>query len=527
MIDLKKVTSDPGVYIYRDANKKIIYIGKAKNLNARVKSYFTNSPHSSKTNLLVAKIDSVETIIVDNEVEALLLENKLIKKNQPKYNIMLKDSKTFAYIKLTDDPYPRITQTRKVSKKGTYFGPFTDSTVKNELLRLTSKVFKLRTCKSLPKRACLNYHIGLCTAPCVAKVDPEQYHKQVVGATKFLKGNSSEIVAQLESEMKKSAESTHYEIALEKKRQLDAILYLQQKQKVDLHKNYDQHIIAIKKDATKAMIVLFTINKGVLSGKREFHFPVSSEILQSFIKRYYGDKQPPYEILLSEACWEDEHEKEILEEYLKRMRNAKVILNVPKIAEKKALVDLALKNIATRTITALEELKDALNLNEYPRVIECFDISNLGDEHIVAGMTQWVDGVPNNQAYRRFEMKSVTAQDDPKSMHEAVLRRYRRLSNENLAFPNLIVIDGGITQLNAALEALKSLGLTIPIISLAKEEEEIYLPNAPSPLPFDKSSPMMLLLRSIRDSVHTYVLSYNRKKREMELREQVKSAQKK
>lgn len=523
-IDYSQVPKSPGCYIYKDIEGNIIYIGKAKNLVNRIRSYFSSPAQQSvKTKHLVAKIHSIEWIVVDNEVEALLLENNLIKKHSPKYNIDLKDSKTFAYIKITDEKFPRILTTRKVTKDGTYFGPYTDGYQRMQLMRTAVSVFKIRTCKVLPKRACLNYHIGICTAPCIKNTDEQAYSIQIMDAKEFLKGNTSMITALLKEDMDKFSKELKFEKALERKRQLEAIDGVFEKQKVELIKNFDQDIIALVQHNDDAIFEIFTVSKGVIAGKQEYRVPYSEDIFEEFIKRYYSTRKIPYEIIVNDKFYDDEPDKEVLELYLSRLRNQKVVITYPEKGDKLALIRLAEKNALTNLEEnkALIELQDKLNLPQYPKVIECFDISNLSYDHIVGGMTRFVDGKPDKSGYRKFLIRYTQGKnDDFASMSEVIYRRYKRLKNDRNGYPDLILLDGGLGQLNASLRSLKALGLKIPMITIAKENEEIYTPSDNAPLQFDKNSKMMLLIREIRDSVHKYVLSYNRKRRDMRLRKE-------
>jgi len=519
--DYSKIPKNPGCYIYRDTDNNIIYIGKAKNLVNRIRSYFSGTDQSVKTQHLVARISSVEWIVVDNEVEALLLENNLIKQHKPKYNIDLKDNKRYAYIEITGDKFPRILSTRRINKTGTFFGPYTDGYQRVQLIRTAVSIFKIRTCITLPKHACLNFHIGICTAPCIKNVDEAQYKIQVEQAKEFLKGDIDPTIKILTEDMNKFSKELKFEKALERKRQLEAISNIYDKQKVELIKGYDQDVIAILKYNEYVIIEIFTVSKGVIAGKQEYRIEYSEDVFDEFIRRYYSTNKIPFEIILNQEI----EDKSILEEYLSKLRNAKVIITIPEKGEKRELIDLALKNasINLEENKTLVELKDKLNIPEYPKIIECFDISNLGYEHIVAGMTRFVDGRPDKSGYRKFMIKStVGKQNDFAAMSEAVYRRYKRIKLEKGEYPDLIIVDGGPGQLSASISALKTLGLKIPIIGLAKENEEIYTPNEKTPMQFDKNSKMMLLLREIRDSVHRFVLSYNKKRRDMKLRDQFK-----
>jgi len=509
-MNISSLPLNPGVYLFKDKSGTIIYVGKAKSLKKRVGSYFSKSEKSPKTEILVSHIKDIETIIVNNEVEALLLENRLIKQHKPRYNILLKDNRTYAYLHLSADSFPKLETTRKVGKKGHYFGPFVSGDKRRELQQLTQKLFKLRVCKTLPKKACLNYHICLCTAPCIKAVSKEEYETQVKGAKKFLEGDSKEILNTLKKEMVDYSKQQQYEIALEKKKQIEAVEILTTRQAVDRIESFDQDVIVIQPLGQKTIIEVLSIKKGVLLGRKEFKFEPQDDLLEQFLKLYYSQTTIPREIILNTTI----EDTKAIKSYLEQLRGGKVDLTVAQRGEKKRLVEIALKNI-TLEDQRLVQLQEKLLLPSIPRIIECFDISNLGSDIIVAGMTRWVDPKPDKDGYRRFEIKSITQQDDFASMREVVYRRYHRLHHENAQMPDLIVIDGGEGQLNSALWSLKKLGLQIPIISLAKQDEEIYLPNTPVPLRFDKKSPMMLLLCAIRDSVHNYSISYNRQKRKL------------
>jgi len=516
--DYTKIPKSPGCYIYKDKDNNIIYIGKAKNLINRIRSYFSGD-QSLKTQHLVERIHEVDWIVVDNEVEALLLENNLIKQHKPKYNIDLKDNRRYAYIEITDDRFPRILSTRKVNKNGTFFGPYTDGYQRVQLIRTAVSIFKIRTCVKLPKHACLNFHIGICTAPCIGNVNQVQYNEQVQKAKEFLKGDVEPTVKILEEEMKSFSKDLQYEKALERKRQLEAIGLIYDKQKVELIKGYDQDIIAMLKYNDNVIIEIFTVSKGVISGKQEYRLDYSEDVFEEFIRRYYSTQKIPFEIITDQPL----EDKTVLELYLSKLRNAKVIITIPEKGDKKELINLALKNAAINLEEnkTLLELQQALNIPEYPKIIECFDISNLGYEHIVAGMTRFVDGRPDKSGYRKFMIKStVGKQNDFAAMSEAVYRRYRRIKNEKGVYPDLIIVDGGLGQLSSSVRSLKALGLKIPIIALAKENEEIYTPNNSTPLNFNNNGKMMLLLREIRDSVHRFVLGYNKKRRDMKLRDE-------
>ncbi|MGD0202764.1 MAG: excinuclease ABC subunit UvrC [Candidatus Bathyarchaeia archaeon] len=516
--------TNPGVYLFKNEQGEILYIGKAKSLRARVKSYFSNTDQPAKTRQLVSRIRNIDWIIVNNEVEALLLENKLVKQHTPKYNIDLKDAKTFAYISLTREPYPSILTSRKVSRKLESFGPYTEGFTRQDLQRLVVRVFKLRTCKTMHKRACLNFHIRLCTAPCTGKVTAEQYAEQVKQARSFLNGNYQQTIEQLKSQMQAASTEKKYEEALELRNQIASIRLLTEHQIVDNERRFDQDIMAFKQVGEKMLAVQMGVRRGVLLGKKQFSVDLQPQIEQEFLKAYYATNQIPREILLNKPCWQGTEEKKALEEFLSAKRCAPVALTIPRRADKLALVQLAEKNLEStlEVDSALVDLQTKLNLPVLPRVIECFDVSNLGQEHVVSGMVSFRDAKPDKKNYRKFKIKTFMGQDDFAAVNEVVMRRYKRLVEEKSQLPDLVVIDGGPGQVSAAKTALQTLRLQIPLIGLAKEHEEIYLPDESAPRNFDKNSRMMLLLRRIRDAAHEFSLGYNLKRRQMKIREEFK-----
>jgi len=519
-----EIPTDPGVYLYRGEAGEILYIGKAKHLRSRVKSYFSNTDKPAKTAQLVSRIRSIDWVIVNNEVEALLLENKLVKQHTPKYNINLKDAKTFAYIALTREPYPRILTSRKVSRKLESFGPYTDGFTRQDLQRLVVRVFKLRVCRKLPKRACLNLHIGLCCAPCNGSVTLQQYAERVEQARSFLGGNYEQTTKLLLSQMDAASQAQQYERALELRNQIASIRLLNQRQIVDKERRFDQDVMAFRQLGEKVLVVQMGVRLGVLLGKKEFTVDLQPQVEQEFLKAFYSTNQIPREILLNKQCWQDSAEKAALEEFFSTRRTATVSLVVPRRGNKLELVKLAKKNLESTLDedSALVDLQTALNLPMLPRIVECFDVSNLGQEHIVSGMVRFADMKPDRSNYRKFKIKTVAGQDDFASVHEVVTRRYKRLQEEKTPMPDLVVIDGGPGQVSAAKTALESLGLQLPLIGLAKEREEIYLPDDLEPRQFDKDSRMMLFLRQVRDATHNFALGYNLKRREMKLRNEFK-----
>ncbi len=523
------IPTEPGVYIYRNDQDEILYVGKAKNLRSRVKSYFQGRDQSAKTRQLVRNIRSIDWIIVNNEVEALLLENKLIKQHSPKYNIDLKDAKSYAYISLTREDYPRVLTSRKVSRKLESFGPYTEGFTRQDLQRAVVRVFKLRTCKNMHKRACLNYHIHMCTAPCVGQVTPQQYEEQVKAARSFLNGNYESTIDKLSDLMQDASANQRFEEAMDLRNQIASIRLLTQRQIVDHERRFDQDVMVFRVMGEKLHVVQMGVRKGVLLGKKEFTVDVGEQIEQEFLKAFYTANQIPREILLNKPVWMEPDEKKALEEFLSQKRLAPVSLTIPRKADKLALLKLAEKNLESSLEydSALIDLQNNLNLPTVPRIIECFDISNLGTEHVVSGMVAFKDAKPDKKNYRKFKIKTFTGQDDFAAMNEVVTRRYTRQAEEKNPLPDLIVIDGGPGQVAAAEAALDKLGVKVPLVGLAKEREELYYPDDPAPHSFDKNSRMMLLLRKIRDATHDFSVGYNRKRREMQVREEFKPKKRK
>jgi excinuclease ABC subunit C len=373
------VPVNPGVYIYKDEKGEILYVGKAKNLRSRVKSYFASIDQPPKTRQLVSKIRNIDFILVNNEVEALLLENKLIKQHTPKYNINLKDAKTYAYIALTREDYPRILTSRKVSPKLESFGPYTEGYTRQDLQRLVTKVFKLRTCRNMHKRACLQYHIGNCTAPCVEKVTKEQYAEQVKNARMFLEGKFDRTLQFLDAQMQQASKDQKFERALELRNQMASIRLLTQRQVVDKERRFDQDAMAFCQEGDKIRIIQMGLRKGVLLGKKEFTVDRQPQVEQEFLKAFYAVNQIPREILLNKPCWQDADEKKALEEFLYAKRLAPVTLTVPKRGNKLCLVQLAEKNMQSSLTgnNALVDLQPALDLPRLPRLLNALTFPTL------------------------------------------------------------------------------------------------------------------------------------------------------
>jgi len=513
--DLSKIPNNPGCYIYKDLKGKIIYIGKAKNLKKRVSSYFNKKDHDSKTAALVKKIKKIDFIVTDSEVEALLLENNLIKKNKPKYNIDLKDSKSYAFLEITNESFPRLLIKRgdninKKKLKSKLYGPFISGTSRDEVRYVLNKTFKIRTCKRLPKKKCIRYDIGICSAPCINKISKLNYKKDIKSVELILKGKTLELVKNLKEKMKKFSKEENFEEALKLRDQISSIEYLKEKQKVERLKKYNEDIINYIVKDDMVYLILFNVKGGILENKQSFSFDFEEEFLEKFIVQYYEENEIPKKIIIPKKV--DNGIKEFLE-YKKKL---KVSIDVPKIGKLKELLSLVKRNVEIHyfgDIEKIEELKRILNLNELPEVIECFDISHLGGTEVVASMVQFRKGEPDKSNYRKFIIKSFQGNDDFRAMNEVVKRRYNKLKKDRSKFPNLIVIDGGLGQLNSSIKSLTDLNIKIPIVSLAKKEEEIYVPNRSIPIRMNKKNKARLLLESIRNEAHRFAVKFQRERR--------------
>ncbi|MDV0445022.1 UvrABC system protein C [Methanimicrococcus sp. At1] len=549
MIDLSVIPTSSGCYIYRDKEDEIIYIGKAKNLKKRVSSYFQKRDLDPKTRLLVKHIQSVDFIVTANEVEALILENTLIKKHNPKYNIDLKDSKSYAFIHISGDDFPRIGILRKATAQGKLYGPFVSAKERDEILDVVKRTFKLRSCRNMPKRPCLRYHIGNCMAPCTGNVSKEDYQNAIGKADSVLRGNSEKLAEKLRKEMEEFAKKQEFEIAKDIRDQIYALEYLNNRQHVARQINHDEDVINYIIRDGKIYIMVFNVVKGTLIGKEEFSFPYHQNFLEEFLVRYYSGHETPSEIILPDASEIQEEEAYTVSEdvvretpaasetqqfrqlyhenvsrslidFLSQRHGKTVKITIPKRGDKKDLLMLAEKNIEIAFFSAtskVEALGKRLMLPEPPRVIECFDISHLSGTHTVASMVQFRDGKPDKSNYRRFKIKTVKGIDDFASIAEVVGRRYSRLIEEEKPFPDLIMIDGGKGQLSSAVGELKKLGVKTPVISLAKREEEVFVPGLSDPIPIKKNEKASLYLQEIRDEAHRFAITFNRQLREKAL----------
>ncbi|MFB3765234.1 MAG: excinuclease ABC subunit UvrC [Methanotrichaceae archaeon] len=514
MISLEPLPHSPGCYLFKDANGKVLYVGKAKDLKKRVSSYFQKLDQGAKTENLIQGAKDLDFIVTNTEIEALLLENALIKKHWPRFNIKLKDSSNYAYIHLTKEAFPRICISRKATRDGDFFGPFVSARERTFIFHIIRKTFRLRTCKRLPKRACLRYHLGVCGGPCIGKVSEPDYMEKVKRAESVLKGNISELIKTLNDRMLEFSEKQDFEKAIELRDEITALERLQERQNVERQRSYDQDVLAYSVDGENVYLMLFKVYKGTLEDKESFIFASNDNFLEEFLVQYYSENEPPEEMIIPEDL------DESLAEFLSHIKGKKVHITIPKQGEKKALLDLAKKNVEIGFFgdrKKLEALQEALKLPKLPNIIECFDISHLAGTSTVGSMVQFRGGRSDKHNYRRFKIRSVEGIDDFASIAEVVHRRYSRLKDESLELPDLILIDGGEGQLSMASKELRDLRVMVPIISIAKENEEIYIPGQHQPLPIGKDEKASLFLQEIRDEAHRFAINYNRLLRQKDL----------
>ena len=515
MIDLSLLPHNPGCYLFSDTAGTIIYVGKAKDLKKRVTSYFQKKDHDAKTQALVAVIDSVDLMLTNTETEALILENTLIKKHQPRYNIDLKDAKRFAYIELTKEPFPRIGIARRTTRgEAVYFGPFVSAAERDEVLRVIKRIFHIRPCRKLPKRACLRYHMGSCSGPCIGAVSEDEYRIQVERASALLRGNGTELIRTLKQEMAKRSQAMEYEEARSLHNQILAIERLSERQHVARQRETDEDVIGYTVSGDTMYLMVFMVEKGLLSGKQEYSFDYREDAFDEFLVQYYADTLPPSELVLPHEV------DEALAGYLSERKGKSVRVTVPKAGEKKKLLELVEKNIEHAFLKhelKVQDLQAALSLPDPPQIIECFDISHLAGTAMVGSMVRFSGGIPDKKNYRRFKIKTVEGIDDFASIAEIVKRRYQRLIAEEGELPDLIIIDGGKGQLAAALGALQSLDCPVPVIAIAKREEEVFIPGETLPLRLDEKGMALRYIQEIRNEAHRFAITYNRLLRKKKL----------
>lgn len=549
--ELKKLPAKPGVYLMHDGRDEIIYVGKAISLKNRVRQYFQSSRNkTSKIEQMVERIARFEYIVTDSELEALVLECNLIKEHRPRYNTMLKDGKTYPYIKATiQEDYPRLLFSRELKKdKSRYFGPYTNAKAVKESLDLMHKLYRIRTCsRSLPKdigkgRPCLNYHIKQCSAPCQGYISKEEYQKNFACALEFLNGNYAPLLKELEEKMLEASESMDFEKAIEYRDALDSVKQVAQKQKITSYGLEDRDIIAMAKDSQDAVVQVFFVREGRLIGRDHFHLSIAAaeddrQILTSFVTQFYaGTPFIPRELLVQFPL-EDE---EVISQWLSAKRGQKVRLISPKKGEKERLVELAAKNAKLvldqdkekikreelRTIGAMNQIGSWLGLPGLRR-IEAFDISNTGGFSSVGSMIVYEDGKPKTSDYRKFRIQTVQGPNDYASMEEVLTRRFTHGMEEEKAlkekgmelshgsfnrFPDLIMMDGGRGQVNIALGVMEKLSLSIPVCGMVKDDNHrtrgLYYHNVE--IPIDKHSEGFRLITRIQDEAHRFAIEYHR-----------------
>lgn len=541
---LALLPTDPGVYLMLNEAGEVIYVGKAVNLRNRVRSYFQkSSTQPIKVQALVEHIADLEYIVTDSEMEALILENNLIKKHSPRYNVRLKDDKTYPYIKVTvQETFPRVLMVRKRLPDGArYFGPYTDVTVVKKTLAFLRTLFPVRSCnkaieEGAQERPCLNYHIGRCLAPCAGLVSKEEYGTMISEVLLFLEGRIDCLIPQLTKEMHQASERLEYEKAARFRNQIRGLQSLAEKQKIVAEHAEDQDYVGYARHGELVCAQVFFVRSGKLIGREHFLLECSAdeeegEILRGFLQQYYEEASYiPREIFTPVAV----DQAAVMEDWLGNLRGSRVYLRRPQRGAKKHLLDLVIKNAQivldeTRSRgsfkqraleRALQDLQELVQLPEPPNRIEAFDISNLQGSNVVASLVVWENGDFKSSDYRRFRIRGVEgAPNDYAAMREAVGRRFRRglqeQSGESLeqkfaAFPDLVLIDGGKGQLGVALEVRQELDLIIPFLSLAEKREEIYLEGQSQPVVWPLDSPGLLLLRRIRDEAHRFALTYHR-----------------
>ena len=537
--ELKKLPDKPGVYIMHDKIGTIIYVGKAVSLKNRVRQYFRPSTnHSAKIKRMVSKIDYFEYIITDSELEALVLECNLIKEHSPKYNTMLKDDKTYPFIKITTgEHFPRVLFSRKiVHGTGKYYGPYTSAGAVKDTIELLCKLYKIRTCnRKLPadqgrERPCLNYHIGQCSAPCQGYINEEDYRKSIESVMEFLDGDYSHILKSLTQQMQQASENMEFEEAAKYRDLIASVKQVAQKQKITMDDVTDRDVIAVACDGQDAVVQVFFVRSGKLLGRDHFHMSVAEgdtrgEILSQFIKQYYGGTPYIPNVVMIQEEIED---SDVISQWLSGIKKRKVNIITPKKGDKEKLVELAygkaqmvliqdgekIKREQQRTVGAMEEIAGWIHLSGVRRV-EAYDISNTSGVESVGSMVVFQDGKPARNDYRKFKIKTVKGPDDYKSMKEVLTRRFKRALESSAGFdiyPDLIMMDGGKGQVNIALEVLEELGLSIPVCGMVKDDNHntrgLYYNNVE--IPVDKRSEGFKLITRIQDEAHRFAIEYHR-----------------
>jgi excinuclease ABC subunit C len=542
---IRTLPTNPGVYLYKNTEGEVIYVGKAKNLRARVRSYFVEgAQEDAKTGSLLREAVDVEYIVVANEHEALALENNLIKQKKPRYNILLRDDKSYPYVKLTmGERFPRVYVTRRLRKDGSqYYGPYFPANLAYRIVDIVHRHFLVPSCTiDLNRdhaRPCLQYYIKRCLGPCVSGLTTlETYSEAVHDVRMFLEGRHGDLSQSLRQRMEQAAEAMHFELAAKYRDLISTVETLQEKQRIASADGDDADVINYHLENHLLAVNLFHMRGGKVLDRREFFWEDLGELesvergfevgefFSALLKQLYLDSQYVPRCIFIPVEFED---RQALEDLLSEKRGTRVHIDVPQRGEKRSLLDLVGNNakqsydqrfrvLKPRTDVLKSVLQDVFMLPELPNRIECFDISHIQGAETVASMVVWEDGKMRNSEYRKFKIKTVQGVDDFASMHEVVTRRYKRLLEENKPLPSLVLIDGGIGQLHAAAKALEAIGLTTqPLASIAKREEILYLyGQEDDPIVLDRHSPVLLLIQQVRDEAHRFAITYHRKRRQM------------
>ena len=540
---LSGLSTGPGVYLMKNEAGDVIYVGKAASLRSRVRSYFQERGHGDpKTRELVTHITDFDVIRTDTASEALILENELIKRHLPRYNVRLKDNKTYPYICITNEDWPRVISTRRIVKDGSrYYGPYTSAGSVHRTLDLLNRLFPFRPCDIKitgdAPRPCLYFHMGRCLGPCIGASTREDYAAAVDGVALFLQGRGEELVPEMQTRMESFAENLEFERAAKLRDEISAIEHVLERQKIVSGKGEDSDVIAVAQSpGGDALVQVAFVRNGKILGSEHFFMSGTrvddqpGQILSTFVSQFYeGAAAVPAELIVQHELTEEE----ILLPFLVERRGSRVRLTVPQRGEKKQLAEMVAKSAVEnleqnrlrwlsdeqRMTAAMTELAEAVGLPDLPRRIECFDISTLQGSNTVASMVVFEDGKPKKSDYRRFAIKSFEGQNDFAAMQEVVGRRFKRLAAEAeteawAREPDLVIVDGGKGQLSAALEAVRELGSDVLLVGLAKENEEIFLPGQSQPVLLDRDSQALYLVQRIRDEAHRFAVSFHRKKRE-------------
>jgi excinuclease ABC subunit C len=533
---LSRLPVTPGVYLMKDIDANIIYVGKANSLKKRVTSYFTKKGHDPKTAVLVKNIEDIEYIVTENEIEALLLESNLIKKHKPKFNVQLKDDKRYPYIAVTlKEEYPRVIYTRSINRTADkYFGPYTDARAAKNSAAMINHLFKLKTCKkTLPlkkdERPCINYQIKKCSGACQNIISKDEYRSLISDVINFLEGNIDPVINNLNRKMNDYSAGMNFEKAAGLRDLIYDIQKISQSQNVDIPTITDQDCIGVGIFGREGIAVLFEFRHGTLISRKinifdNAEYSTAEDILRVFILDYYKDKDIPSRIVTEYNI----ADSKLIAEHLSIKSGKKISLSQSISSEDKGIINMIRRNIdviaADRKATeennpaaALIELKELLSMTTEPDIIECFDISNFQGSDPVASMVQFRSGRADKNNYRRYKIRGYDSANDPAMIHEVVSRRLRYLINEGIRLPDLIVVDGGITQLAKGIEALKNFNAEIKIISLAKKFEDIYIAPDIEPIRLKRDSPPLKLLQRIRDEAHRFAVTYHRNIRDKKL----------